>query len=125
MTIKLLVGDCRTRLKELDADSIDACVTDPPYELGFMRIRVERMGTDRNARSGQSLRHNPRCKASFGKHMTAKRIGASFYFEPRDLWIGLYWTTDPWPNGPIVRLYFCLVPTLVLRICFWRINPNG
>lgn len=29
-------GDCLDVLKTLDAYSIDACVTDPPYELGFM-----------------------------------------------------------------------------------------
>ncbi len=42
----LLVGDMRERLSELDADSIDACITDPPYHLtgasrdsrGFMQL---------------------------------------------------------------------------------------
>lgn len=29
----LLVGDMRERLSEIDADSIDACITDPPYHL--------------------------------------------------------------------------------------------
>jgi DNA modification methylase len=33
---EIMVGDCITRLKELDSDSIDSVVTDPPYELGFM-----------------------------------------------------------------------------------------
>ena len=32
----ILFGDCKEKLKELDDDSIDAAVTDPPYELGFM-----------------------------------------------------------------------------------------
>jgi site-specific DNA-methyltransferase (adenine-specific) len=32
----ILVGDCRARLRELDDESVDAIVTDPPYELGFM-----------------------------------------------------------------------------------------
>lgn len=34
--IQILVGDCREVLKTLEADSLHACVTDPPYELGFM-----------------------------------------------------------------------------------------
>ena len=34
--IRLLEGDMRARLAELEADSLDACVTDPPYEIGFM-----------------------------------------------------------------------------------------
>lgn len=32
----ILQGDCRDVLPTLEAESIDACVTDPPYELGFM-----------------------------------------------------------------------------------------
>ena len=33
MTTRILVGDCRERLAELPEASIDACVTDPPYDL--------------------------------------------------------------------------------------------
>lgn len=29
----LYLGDCRQVLAELPAESVDACVTDPPYEL--------------------------------------------------------------------------------------------
>jgi DNA modification methylase len=32
----LIFGDCLEKLPGLDADSIDSCVTDPPYHLGFM-----------------------------------------------------------------------------------------
>lgn len=34
--IRLTAGDCRTMIAMLDADTVDACVTDPPYELDFM-----------------------------------------------------------------------------------------
>ena len=34
--MKLLLGDCKLKLKELDDNSVDSIVTDPPYELGFM-----------------------------------------------------------------------------------------
>jgi site-specific DNA-methyltransferase (adenine-specific) len=34
--IQLLHGDCRQVLRDLAEASIDSCVTDPPYELGFM-----------------------------------------------------------------------------------------
>lgn len=33
MSVRILVGDCRERLRELADASIDACVTDPPYAL--------------------------------------------------------------------------------------------
>ena len=35
-TITLLKGDCLEKLKELQDNSIDSVVTDPPYEIGFM-----------------------------------------------------------------------------------------
>lgn len=31
MTVRLLVGDCRERLRELEAGSVHTCVTSPPY----------------------------------------------------------------------------------------------
>jgi site-specific DNA-methyltransferase (adenine-specific) len=36
MEVRLLNGDCLVKLKELDENSVDSIVTDPPYELGFM-----------------------------------------------------------------------------------------
>ena len=32
----ILHGDCNQRLRELDNESVDAVVTDPPYGLSFM-----------------------------------------------------------------------------------------
>ena len=34
--LKVLQGDCREVMFTLEAESVDAIVTDPPYELGFM-----------------------------------------------------------------------------------------
>jgi len=36
MTIELLLGDCRDKLPELQENSIDVIVTDPPYMISFM-----------------------------------------------------------------------------------------
>jgi len=33
---EILGGDCVIRMKELDSDSFDAVVTDPPYGINFM-----------------------------------------------------------------------------------------
>ena len=35
-TIELMQGDCRERMREIPDNSVDAVITDPPYELGFM-----------------------------------------------------------------------------------------
>jgi site-specific DNA-methyltransferase (adenine-specific) len=34
--VKLLLGDCLDKLKELEDNSVDSVVTDPPYEIRFM-----------------------------------------------------------------------------------------
>lgn len=44
MTVRILTGDCRTLLAELEENSIDATVTDPPYELGFMGKKWDSSG---------------------------------------------------------------------------------
>jgi hypothetical protein len=36
MRVRILHGDCRVMMLSLDDASVDAIVTDPPYELGFM-----------------------------------------------------------------------------------------
>jgi DNA modification methylase len=35
-SVTLYAGDCIDVLKQLEPNSLDACVTDPPYGLGFM-----------------------------------------------------------------------------------------
>lgn len=37
-------GDCRELMKEMENNSVDAVVTDPPYELGFMGKNWDRTG---------------------------------------------------------------------------------
>lgn len=35
-TVRLILGDSLIKLKDLESGSIDAVISDPPYELGFM-----------------------------------------------------------------------------------------
>ena len=44
----ILHGDCINKIKELDDISIDAIVTDPPYELGFMGKKWDASGISYN-----------------------------------------------------------------------------
>lgn len=47
---------------------------------------------------------------------TIEALGrAKLRFEPRDLWVGLFW--DRRPDG--LHVYVCLVPTIVLH---WRLG---
>jgi site-specific DNA-methyltransferase (adenine-specific) len=44
MRARILVGDCRESMATLEADSVDAVVCDPPYELGFMGKKWDASG---------------------------------------------------------------------------------
>lgn len=44
MTTNLILGDCLEKLKDIKSNSIDAVVTDPPYELGFMGKKWDSTG---------------------------------------------------------------------------------
>ena len=41
---KIIQGDCLEKLKELESNSVDAVITDPPYELGFMGKKWDNSG---------------------------------------------------------------------------------
>ena len=45
---KIYTGDCLEELKHIEPDSIDAIVTDPPYELGFMGKSWDNTGIANN-----------------------------------------------------------------------------
>lgn len=42
--IRLMPGDCRDLIAMLPDDSVDAVVTDPPYEIGFMNLDFDSTG---------------------------------------------------------------------------------
>ena len=47
-TMKLILGNSLKKLKELENNSIDSIVTDPPYELGFMGKKWDNTGIANN-----------------------------------------------------------------------------
>ena len=44
----IIQGDCLLKLKELEDNSVDSIVTDPPYELGFMGKSWDNTGIANN-----------------------------------------------------------------------------
>jgi DNA modification methylase len=48
MSVAIHVGDCRDVMREMASDSVDAIVTDPPYEIGFMGKAWDRTGAANN-----------------------------------------------------------------------------
>ena len=49
--MKLLLGDCLDKLKELEDNSIDSIVTDPPYGLSFMGKDWDKVKATRETKS--------------------------------------------------------------------------
>lgn len=76
MTVELIEGDCREVLKGLDANSIDAIVTDPPYGLEFMgkewdgadgfRRALNLADAGRDNAFGRTSQHGPEYRTKVG-----------------------------------------------------------
>jgi site-specific DNA-methyltransferase (adenine-specific) len=90
----ILTGDCRWYLARFGAQ-VDAIVTDPPYELGFMGKAWDRRGIAFDARTWRAcydvLRPGGRLLA-FGAPRTAHRIwcaieDAGFVIEDTIMWM--------------------------------------
>jgi len=46
-------------------------------------------------------------------------------FEPRDLWLGLYWDLVVTGDSSFaLHLYFCLVPLLPIHVVLVSMNPS-
>ena len=67
MKNKIILGDCLEVLKILDENSIDACVTDPPYALGFMGKAWDKFPSDTGA------------KKPFANQSKEKKLGGHSY----------------------------------------------
>jgi site-specific DNA-methyltransferase (adenine-specific) len=49
VSVRILIGDCLERMSELEPDSIDSCVTDPPYHLTSIVKRFSRSNLEQSA----------------------------------------------------------------------------
>ena len=92
---KIIWGDCILELKDLPDNSVDAIVTDPPYELGFMGKKWDNSGIAYNSDMWKEclrvLKHGGYL-LSFGGTRTYHRMTCAIEdagFEIRDMieWI--------------------------------------
>lgn len=87
--VTLLAGDCLERLAELEAESLDACVTDPPYHLTSI---VDRFGAP-SAAWAQAGATGAYARASRG-FMGQQWDGGDIAFRP-DTWRAVYRVLKP------------------------------
>jgi len=93
--MSLLVGDCRQVLKSLPDCSVDAIITDPPYELGFMGKSWDSTGVAYDVTVWQEclrvLKHGGHLLA-FGGSRTYHRLAvaiedAGFQIRDQIMWV--------------------------------------
>lgn len=89
MSVRILIGDMRERLKELADGSIDSCVTDPPYHLTSI---VKRFGAA-NAAPVKAGKTGAYARASRG-FMGQMWDGGDVAFDP-DTWAEVYRVLKP------------------------------
>lgn len=89
VSVSILIGDCRERMAELDADSIDSCITDPPYHLTSI---VKRFGAQ-NAAPAKVGKTGAYTRASRG-FMGQTWDGGDVAFDPAT-WEAVYRVLKP------------------------------
>ena len=89
MNIRILQGDCLERMSDLDANSVDSCVTDPPYHLTSI---VKRFGAE-NAAPAKPGKTGAYQRASKG-FMGQQWDGGDVAFQP-ETWAAVYRVLKP------------------------------
>jgi site-specific DNA-methyltransferase (adenine-specific) len=89
VSVRILIGDCRERMAELDADSIDSCVCDPPYHLTSI---VKRFGAE-NAAPAKVGKTGAYARASKG-FMGQTWDGGDVAFQP-ETWAAVFRVLKP------------------------------
>lgn len=99
--IRLHKGDMREVLKSFDAETFTACVTDPPYELGFMGKKWDKTGVVNNPETWSEVMRVLKPGAhllAFGGTRTVHRMTCAIEdagFECRDLMLWVYGSGFP------------------------------
>jgi len=97
----VLQGDAKEMLKELEADSFHSCVTDPPYELGFMNRQWDDSGIAFDVGFWEQVKRVLKPGAhllAFGGSRTHHRMMAAIEdagFEIRDTLMWVYGCVSP------------------------------
>jgi len=67
-TVTIYHGDCRDVLAQMDAESVDTVITDPPYGLEFMGKEWDKLVAPPRGKTAGSV-HKPRLKRGTIPHI--------------------------------------------------------
>ena len=82
MTVRILIGDCSERMAELDSDSVDSCVTDPPYHLTSIVKRYSKSQLEHSAAKDLTTVKAPQYKRLARGFMGQQWDGGDVAFRP-------------------------------------------
>lgn len=109
--VRLYHGDCREILPRLSVNSVDAVVTDPPYELGFMGKGWDKTGIAFDPMTWGDVRRTLKpggYMLAMGGSRTYHRLTCAIEdagFEIRDCLLWLYGTGFPKGQGNLKPAY--------------------
>jgi len=101
MSVQLYLGDCLEVMKSMPENSVDTCITDPPYELGFMGKKWDSSGVAFQPETWQAVFRVLKPGAillAFGGTRTYHRIACAIEdagFEIRDTIAWVYGSGFP------------------------------
>lgn len=101
MNKQLIIGDCLEELDKIEENSIDAIITDPPYELNFMNKGWDNAGVSFNKNTWEKCLRALKPGGyllAFGGSRTSHRIACAIEdagFEIRDTIMWLYGSGFP------------------------------
>lgn len=112
--MRLEASDARAFLANLTPDSLDSCVTDPPYDLLAMSRNGSRR-VNKNARANPFSRHDRGNEASRGGFMNLAWDATGIAFDP-EFWTLVYRALKPGAHLVAfggTRTFWRMIPALV------------
>lgn len=94
MSVRILIGDCLERMAELEADSVDSCVTDPPYHLTSIVKRYAKSHLEHSAAKDLTKVKAPQYKWLARGFMGQQWDGGDIAFRP-ETWEAVYRVLKP------------------------------
>jgi DNA modification methylase len=93
--VSVLHGDCLKRLKSLPDNSIDSCVTDPPYHLVSIVKRFGKVGKSDNTKTSARMRAGADGMARFSRGFAGKSWDGGDIAFRLELWQEVYRVLKP------------------------------
>lgn len=94
MSVRIITGDCRDSMAAMEPESVDSCVTDPPYHLTSIVKRFSKSHLDHSATKDLSKVKAPQYKRLARGFMGQTWDGGDVAFQP-ETWAAVFRVLKP------------------------------